>query len=197
MSKSTSQLTKDLQTAPNLISLAQIAFVVGSIIALVFGQLMLGIILGASAGIADYLDGYVARRTGQVTHLGEVLDRMGDLMFEAMGFVYAVAFGVLSPLFLLAYLFREFAITSIRHYCVARGHEISSSIFGKLKTNFFGYSFLLIYIAQGEYFPAISDYMRLLAITAISVGLLFSYISGYQYASAFADLYNKDHGDKE
>jgi len=53
----------------------------------------LGIVLSTVAGVTDYLDGYIARRTGQVTRLGEILDQFCDLCFESFLIVMATAQG--------------------------------------------------------------------------------------------------------
>jgi len=69
---------RDQVTLPNLITLARIAAIV------VFGVLLVGEIDGwaitvlAVAGASDFLDGYLARRLGQTSELGRILDPAAD-----------------------------------------------------------------------------------------------------------------------
>ena len=184
---------RDLRSVPNLLSLARVVVVISAVLSLLFGYLVLGCALGLVAGVSDYFDGYIARRTGQVTELGEILDRFGDLVFESTGFLFAVYFHLWSPLFFLVYFLREFAVVSARHYCAARGAQIASSMFGKLKTNFFGWSFLVLYVAFAHIVPFDWAYDALhgLATVGMLLGLLWGYISGYQYLAGFVRVYNR------
>src|SRR3954471_4474246 len=63
----------DLTTTPNLITLSRIVLIVVAAGLFFGGYRRMGVVLGAVAGWTDYLDGWLARRTGQVTRLGEIL----------------------------------------------------------------------------------------------------------------------------
>jgi len=56
-----------------------------------------------AAGVSDYLDGVVARATGQVSRLGEILDPIADRLYIAATLV-AMALGSIIPWWLLAIL---------------------------------------------------------------------------------------------
>jgi cardiolipin synthase len=71
-------------TTPNLISFARLLGVP------LFLWLVLGpqadlwaVVLLMVAGATDWLDGYVARRTGQITRLGQLLDPIADRLYIA------------------------------------------------------------------------------------------------------------------
>ncbi|HEY7859420.1 MAG TPA: CDP-alcohol phosphatidyltransferase family protein [Candidatus Nanopelagicales bacterium] len=71
-------------TTPNLISFARLLGVP------LFLWLVLGpqadlwaVVLLMVAGATDWLDGYVARRTGQITRLGQLLDPVADRLYIA------------------------------------------------------------------------------------------------------------------
>ena len=82
-----------------------------------------GIVLAIIAGLTDYLDGAVARATGQVTRLGEILDQFCDLCYEASVLSVAIHSKFFPPWIILVYLFREFWVVSIRRYAAGRGDQ--------------------------------------------------------------------------
>lgn len=81
-----------IATVPNLISLVRILLIP------VFMALLLGegteaaglVLLGAVVS-TDWIDGYVARRTGQVSNLGKVLDPVADRLAIAAALIAMVA----------------------------------------------------------------------------------------------------------
>src|SRR5882757_3342296 len=69
-------------TVPNLLSMLRLAGVP------VFLWLVLGpqadawaLVLLMVAGVTDYLDGYLARRLGQTSQLGQILDPVADRLY--------------------------------------------------------------------------------------------------------------------
>jgi phosphatidylglycerophosphate synthase len=66
---------QDLRTAPNLITLSRIALILAATPIMLLWSPGLGMFMAIIAGLTDYADGMVARRTGQVTRLGEILLR--------------------------------------------------------------------------------------------------------------------------
>jgi CDP-diacylglycerol--glycerol-3-phosphate 3-phosphatidyltransferase len=188
-------LERDLLTVPNLLSLSRIVLILVSPVFYVVGMARVGLALGVLAGISDYLDGYLARRLGQTTELGAILDRLSDLVFETTGFVLAVYFHLLSPFTLVAYMLRETLVLSARQYVAERRElaAIRSSFVGKLKTNFFGWAFLLIFAHHAGILADVlpSRMLFYVGLFGISGGLVFSYVSGFQYLRGFARIYNR------
>jgi len=185
-----SRLWRDLRTVPNLLSLSRIALIYVAAALLLVDQQLLALAVGIIAGITDYLDGYLARKTGQVTELGAILDRLSDLIFESGWLVLATYFHLLPPVFLLLYLLRELVVLSARLYCGERGVPLTSSFIGKLKTNFFGYSAFLVFFSGANVLPGGYAVLRFLAYAGVAVGLLLSYWSAYGYLRTFAAAYD-------
>ncbi len=185
-------LAKDLRTLPNLLSLSRLVLVFAGAALLVCGYPITGVVLGALAGVSDYLDGYMARRMGCTTELGAILDRLCDLVLESTSLVVGIHFGVVSPLFLVAYLFREFVVMSARMHCLERGVVLASTFIGKLKSNFLGYSFILLYLGLANVVPGAQRYCYGLAMFGLSAGLFFSYWSGFQYLRSFVRAYESE-----
>src|SRR5262245_34740260 len=110
----------DLATVPNIITLSRIAIVLVAAGAFFSGRTLLGTGLAVLGPLTDYLDGYIARRTGAVTLLGEILDQFSDIFFESLALYVAVAvYHFLPPWVMLVYLAREFWVTSIRRFMAA------------------------------------------------------------------------------
>jgi CDP-diacylglycerol--glycerol-3-phosphate 3-phosphatidyltransferase len=188
-----SRLARELTSVPNMISIVRIGLMYAGAILFVVGYPVAGVLSGVTAGLSDYLDGYIARRTGQVTELGAILDRLSDLVMETVSLVLAVYFHVISPIFIYVYLLREIVVLSARIYCAGLGVSVQSTIFGKLKSNFLGYANVPLFLGFagiGSQISWLPDAMRDLAIFGICMGLFWGYWSGWSYLRAFAKAYN-------
>ena len=184
-----STIGRDLRTVPNIITLSRIFLIILGASVYFYVSNTLGILLAIVAGVTDYLDGYMARRTGQVTRLGEILDQFCDLCFESLLIFIATVQGFFPPVFLCAYLFREFWVSAVRRFMAAARMNIPSSFAGKLKTNFIMWSFVPAYVAIGRLLPQAEPFVTYLAYFGMSVGLLASYVSAWGYTKAFITGY--------
>lgn len=103
------------------------------------------------ASVTDFLDGYLARKNGQVTNFGKFMDPLADkfLIFGAIVAILASDFAisdgsvisgdVLHQVFLwsgIIVIFRELAVTSMRLVVNnTSGIVVSANMLGKIKTN--------------------------------------------------------------
>lgn len=183
-------LSKDIRTLPNVITIMRIVllpFAIGTFLA---GFRTLGLVLGALVAITDYLDGYLARKRNQVTYLGAILDQFSDLVVESSLLVLLVAEPLgPSPLVIVVYLFREFWVSTIRRFMAAHQVDIKSNIWGKVKTNFIGWNFLLYFSHTAQIFPEIEPFLGWFTTTALWVGLGFGYLSAWMYTKQFVAGY--------
>lgn len=85
---------------PIALTLLRAVLVPAVVLALVERHLMLAAALYVSAGLSDVADGWIARRTGQVTRLGTVLDPIVDIAFNLAVILGLAAAGLL-PLWVL------------------------------------------------------------------------------------------------
>jgi CDP-diacylglycerol--glycerol-3-phosphate 3-phosphatidyltransferase len=184
-----STIRSDLRTAPNVITLSRIALLCVSVPIYFYLSHGVGIALSIVAGVTDYLDGYIARRTGQVTRLGEILDQFCDLCFESFIIVLTTLQGFFPVYFIFLYLLREFWVTGIRRFMAGAGMNIPSSLAGKVKTNFIMWGFFPTYLSISGLVPAAEPYMGHLGRIAVGVGLAAGYYSALGYTKAFASGY--------
>jgi len=128
---------------PNSLSVTRIFLVPLLVVVLLTkfeGRMILGVrkeLVGAAifgiASLTDWLDGYLARRRGQVTALGQFIDPFADKLLTIAAFISLVQMD-LAPAWMVAIIIgREFAVTALRAIAHARGLSMPASPLGKLK----------------------------------------------------------------
>jgi CDP-diacylglycerol---glycerol-3-phosphate 3-phosphatidyltransferase len=87
------------------------------------------------ASITDGLDGYLARKHGQISSMGMLLDPMADKLLVAAGLILLVRFtpNLMPPWIVVLVLGREFLITGLRSVAATEGFAIQARELGKLK----------------------------------------------------------------
>ncbi len=88
------------------------------------------------ASITDGVDGYLARRRGQITTLGMLLDPLADKLMVTAAFILLVAYnpGIVAPWMAVLVIGREFLVSGLRSIAASEGFTIEASEIGKLKT---------------------------------------------------------------
>jgi CDP-diacylglycerol--glycerol-3-phosphate 3-phosphatidyltransferase len=88
-----------------------------------------------AASISDGIDGYLARRWGQITTLGVLLDPLADKLLITAAFVALVQFNpVVVPAWIAVIVIgREFLVSGLRAIAASEGFTIAASDLGKLK----------------------------------------------------------------
>lgn len=88
-----------------------------------------------AASITDGIDGYIARRRGQITTMGILLDPLADKLLIAAAFVTLVQFNPrLVPAWIAVVIIgREFLVSGLRSIAASEGFTIEASDLGKLK----------------------------------------------------------------
>jgi len=87
------------------------------------------------ASITDGLDGYLARRRGQVTTMGMLLDPLADKLLIAAAFISLVQFNprIVPAWIAVIIIGREFLVNGLRSIAASEGFTIEASELGKLK----------------------------------------------------------------
>lgn len=85
------------------------------------------------ASLTDWLDGHLARRRGQVTALGRMMDPLADKLLTSAALISLVQLD-LAPAWMVAVIIgRELAVTGLRSIASARGAGFGASQLGKIK----------------------------------------------------------------
>ena len=93
----------------------------------------IGVAIFLAAAVTDWLDGYVARKRGQITALGAWLDPMADKLLIASAFLALVEMRLAPAWMVLIILGRELAVTGLRNIALLQGFSIEVSELGKVK----------------------------------------------------------------
>lgn len=128
-------------TVPNVISLARLvlAIILFAVIEGVGGELPLAaLILFVVAAATDWVDGWYARRYGQVSRLGRIFDPLVDKVIVCGTFVLLAdrTGSALLPWMAVVIVVRELVVTAIRAEMERAGRDFSAGWSGKLKMVF-------------------------------------------------------------
>jgi CDP-diacylglycerol--glycerol-3-phosphate 3-phosphatidyltransferase len=86
------------------------------------------------AGLTDFVDGEIARRYGEVTNFGKLMDPLVDKIMMAAAFISLVPMGAIPAWAATTVVGREFLITGLRLMASARGQVLPAERLGKHKT---------------------------------------------------------------
>ena len=88
-----------------------------------------------AASITDGIDGYIARKRGQITTMGMLLDPLADKLLIAAAFVTLVQFNprLVPPWIAVVIIGREFLVSGLRGIAASEGFTIEASDLGKFK----------------------------------------------------------------
>jgi CDP-diacylglycerol--glycerol-3-phosphate 3-phosphatidyltransferase len=142
----------------------------------VFGALIFSI-----ASITDYLDGYLARHSGDITKLGIILDPIADKFLVVSALIVLVDMERLPAWIAIIIIVREFLVTGLRAIALSKNILIPAETGGKLKT-FTQIIAILCLILMGSFF-GIDLYD--IGIILIWIALALSVISGLKYTLSF------------
>jgi len=126
-------------SGPNQLTLFRIAAVPIIIILMLFPNRICTLIAGllfSAAAITDYLDGFLARKKGQVTTLGKVMDPVADKLLVSSAFIMLTSLGWVPAWMACIIIGRELAVTGLRNIIAEKGEDLSASNLGKYKTGF-------------------------------------------------------------
>ncbi len=93
-------------------------------------------IIYAVTGTTDFLDGWVARKTGRVTVIGKFLDPLADKLIVMAALVMLVHLGRVAAWVVIVIMAREFMVTGLRTIAMSEGIVIAAGQEGKHKTAF-------------------------------------------------------------
>jgi len=178
-------VSTEIWNLPNSLTLLRI-FLVPFLVVVLLTKFSSREIVGLSifllAAITDFLDGWFARRRGQITRLGTLLDPIADKLLMSAAFISLVE---MDPHHVPAWIVviiigREFAVSGLRSIAAQQGVIIAASPLGKGKmiSQVIAISLLILGATLGE--------LRLTGKIALWAVMLFALASGVDYFIKFA-----------
>lgn len=143
------------------------------------------------AALTDLLDGYLARRRGQVTKIGRLLDPIADKFLVISGLILLVQFQRIEAWLAIAFIVRDLGITGVRAIAASKGLIIAAGQFGKYKVVLQIIGVILLTLQGAVVIPVLD--LHVLGTGLLYVALFFSLVSAGQYLWEFWQvLVNKD-----
>ena len=143
------------------------------------------------ASITDGIDGYLARKRGQITTIGILLDPLADKLLIAAAFVTLVQFNpALVPAWMAVVIIgREFLVSGLRSIAASEGFTIEASDLGKFKMLVQIVSVVAVILAhRWREWPLYGRYVfpvYWIALVAIWFMVFLSLVSAIDYFAAF------------
>jgi CDP-diacylglycerol--glycerol-3-phosphate 3-phosphatidyltransferase len=176
-----------INTLPNWLTIARILSVPVIIFLASFPSRGFGVaaaVVFSVAAITDFLDGYVARKTGQVSDFGKLLDPIADKIIVAAAFIMLVNLDR-APAWVIALIIcREFAISGLRAYAGTRNVVIEAGFAGKTKTTLQ----ILSIIGLLVNYPLWGFPFREVGLVLLGAAFLTTMWSGYRYFADYAAI---------
>lgn len=146
------------------------------------------------AEFTDFLDGYFARKTNQVSNFGKLFDPFADVILHLTVFFCYTISGYVSPFIMLLFTYREFGMLFVRLLAAQKGVAIGARKGGKFKT--------VLYVVAGFYSLFLESAKRLgfnlpenlvyIGYIFYIMGLIASYVSFIDYLVNFIPVIKKE-----
>ena len=130
-------LRRELTNVPNLVTMSRVVLIPFVLLLIDnFSPLrsFIASLLYLISAAGDGLDGYLARKRGEVSTLGKFLDPLADKLTVTAVLVYMVALSRVKPWVVVVIIARDLAVNGLRSVASAQGLVISASDSGKIKT---------------------------------------------------------------
>lgn len=147
---------------------------------------LIGGVIFAIAALTDWLDGYLARRRGQVTNLGIMLDPIADKLLISAAFISLVQMQLAPAWMVVIVVGREFAVMGLRSIAISQGITIPASWLGKGKMTTQSLAILLLILGK-EFLGS----FHVLGKVALWLTVILALVSGLDY---FLRFYKKVSG---
>ncbi|MEM5948113.1 CDP-diacylglycerol--glycerol-3-phosphate 3-phosphatidyltransferase [Spirochaetia bacterium 38H-sp] len=160
-------------------------------------SVLLGLwVLYAVMEISDLFDGMVARRTGNVSDIGKLLDPFADVVARLTYFLAFVVAGILPAWIFLLIMYRELGILFLRMILSRHGFAMGARAGGKLKSVFYSVSTFmgLAVFSWPHIFPALGwlSYLNVAMIVCFSVSIVLAYMSFIDYVRVAVSFFRQE-----
>jgi len=181
------QLSQELKSVPNMLSILRLFLVPVFLWLLIADQFLIAFLVLMFASFTDWLDGFIARKFNQITSLGKILDPSADRLF-----ILATLIGLTVSEIIPAWL----AIVIVaRDVLLLIGYPISASHgYGPLPVHFLGKAatFALLYalplLLLADVWPSAEAVILPLAWGFAYWGIGLYWVAGFVYLAQLRQL---------
>ena len=179
-----------ISSPANLLGIARIAatpIVIGLMLVGTPGLGLTAFVVFAIAAVTDFLDGWVARRRGEVSPLGVFMDLTADKVLVVGVLVVMVEVRLLPTWMVATILVRELVIAGVRQMAAAENVVIAAGALGKAKTmtTLAGMAILLLAFDAATGGPLASTgagpSLELIGYWTMVVATVLTVVSGWEY----------------
>lgn len=181
---------------PNALTSIRFILAIAVMVLIPMGYFIAALIVFSIAASTDWIDGYWARKYGQVTKLGRIFDPFVDKIIICGTFIALVEVtesGVLSWMATIV-VGRELLVTSLRGMIEGAGGDFSASQLGKWKMVLQCAAVIAILLAL--IFPDVG-WLKLTGQILLWAAILLTLYSGFDYTVAAARVMRDEPADSE
>jgi len=180
------EATLNIFNIPNLLSISRILAVPIFIVLMLEPspvRVFLAGIIFSIASATDWLDGHLARKWGQVTKIGKLLDPIADkiLIMSALVILVEIRSDVVHAWIAIVIIGREFAVTGLRAIASSENIIIPAETAGKYKV---GAQVTAVLALLLDYIMA-KEWLRDLGTLALWIAMLLALYSAIHYFRVF------------
>lgn len=198
-----------VMNVPNQLTIARLVLSIICFAFLAFDWYLTGLVLFVIAASTDWVDGYWARKYGQVTQLGRVMDPFADKIIICGTFIFLAgvprvgdawlpASGI-APWMAVLVVAREMLVTAIRAFFEEGGVDFSAKWAGKWKMLFQCLAVGLSLYRLWMYFDPTEqswkapppDWLNYSLLSMVWLAIAFTIYSGWGYVAAALRLLRK------
>lgn len=129
------------------------------------------------AGLTDFLDGYIARRSGQVTVTGSMLDPLADKLMILSVIIALLVKNVLPLTAFIVMAFRELVMIIGSAFFHFRGLKtVPANLIGKATTVIYYAAITLMFLEQPS------------GVAVLWLGIVLSFVASIVYFMKFKDI---------
>jgi len=155
------------------------------LVALMWGTgpgLVVALLVFVGSALSDWLDGYLARRRGEVSTWGKIMDPVADKVLVYAVFLWALWARLLPVWMVMVLLGRDFVVMGLRVELAARGVVLAAGWWGKVKTVLQDTVIILLLLLVGRQSGALSPTGTALILGLMGAVVVATIVSGAQYA---------------
>ncbi len=149
------------------------------------GWNLLGAIIFVGASLTDLLDGFLARRRGEVTNAGKLLDPLADKILLLGAVLPMISLRWIPAWVGVVILGREMVVTGLRAMAATEGEAMAAISSAKYKTVLYTVALTVLML-----------HFRKLGLLILAIAVAVSLFSAYRYIEAHWGIIAKG-GEKE